>query len=83
MIHKVFTVFDSKAEIYLQPFMFQTKGQAVRVFQDSANDENHQFNKHAEDFTLFELGEYDDNTAQFKLHDTPAPIGKAIEFLKN
>lgn len=65
MLLKVFTIYDSKAEAYLQPFFMQSTGQALRAFEDSVNDPNHQFNKHAADFTLFELGTYDDQTAIF------------------
>jgi hypothetical protein len=80
MKHTVFTVYDSKSEAYLQPFFLQTKGQAVRAFTDSVNDPQHQFCRHPEDYTLFELGEYDDFKGSFKIHKTPQVIGKALEF---
>jgi hypothetical protein len=83
MVQKIFTIYDSKAEAYLSPFFMSAKGQALRAFGDSVNDPNHQFNKHAEDFTLFELGEYDDLSASFNLYDTPVALGKAIEFITN
>ena len=81
MIHKMFTVFDSKADAYLQPFYMQTKGTAVRSFSESCNDPSTSFNKYPEDFTLFALGEYDDLHCTFDLLLTPEPIGKAIEFI--
>ena len=80
MIHLIFTVYDSKAELYLQPFCDQTKGQAIRAFTDAANEENHRFCKYAEDFTLFELGEYEDTNGQFKIHKSKIPLGNAIEY---
>lgn len=80
MIHHVFTVHDAKSEAYLPPFHLQTKGQAIRAFTDCVNDPNHQFAKHPEDYTLFELGEFDDHNGQYACHTTPKPIGKAIEF---
>ena len=83
MQHHIFTVFDSKAAAYLQPFYSQTKGVAIRQFSDAINgDPNHQFARHPEDFTLFELGSYDDNTAKFSLHETPQAMGVAVEFLQ-
>ena len=60
MLHKIFSVFDSKAELYLTPFFMKTKGEAVRGFEDVANDKNSAIGRHPEDYTLFELGEYDD-----------------------
>ena len=83
MIHHIFTVFDSKAAAYLTPFYAQTKGVAIRQFSDAINaDPSHNFARHPEDFTLFELGTYDDNNSQFTLHDAPQSIGVAVEFIK-
>jgi len=80
MILKMFTVYDSKAEAYLRPFYMNTKGEAIRLFTDMANDQNHQFFKHPEDYTLFELGDYEDTNGSFDLCKTPMAIGKALEF---
>ncbi len=82
MLHKLYSVHDVKSEAYLQPFFLQTKGQAIRSFTDCVNDPKHQFGAHPEDYTLFELGEYDDPSAAFHLHETPHVIGKAIEFIQ-
>lgn len=82
MIQKIYTVYDSKLEAYMQPFFMQSKGQAVRAFTDSVNDQTTQFNKHPEDFTLFELGEYDDSTGKFTNLHTPNSLGVALEYKK-
>jgi len=66
----------------MPPFYFKTAGQATRAFEESCNDPQHQFNKHPEDFTLFELGTYDDNTAAFESGATPYALGKALEYIK-
>lgn len=81
MIHKIFTVFDCKAEAYLPPFLLHAKGQAIRAFTDMANDPNHVFNKHPEDYTLFELGEFDDGSAIITIHPSPQSMGVALEFV--
>ena len=65
MIKKVFTVYDDKSEAYLQPFFLDTVGQARRAITDCVNDVNHQFCKHPSDYTLFELGTFDDSTGEF------------------
>lgn len=83
MIMKMFAVYDSKAEAYLQPFFMPTKGQAIRAFQAAANKEGHDFNVYSADFTLFEIGEYDDSNGVV----TPLPhklnLGGAHEHIKN
>ena len=81
MIHKIFTVYDSKVEAYLPPFYQQSKGAAIRAFTDTCNEAGHPFNKHPEDYTMFELGAFDDTGANFELHKTPISIGVAIEFI--
>jgi len=82
MIQKVFTIYDSKMEAYMQPFFMSQKGQAVRAFTDTVNDPTSQFNKHPEDFTLFEIGEYDDATGKFTNLQTPNSLGLALEYRK-
>jgi hypothetical protein len=81
MILKVYTVYDSKAEAFLQPFFSQSKGVAIRSFQEAVRDEKSNISKYPEDFTLFELGEYDDANSKFNLHNTPQSLGVAVEFL--
>jgi hypothetical protein len=79
MIHKIFTVYDSKAEAYMQPFYMQTKGLAIRAIQDTLSNPEHQFAKYTEDYTLVELGEFDDSHATFEIHSKAETIAKMIE----
>lgn len=79
---KLFTVYDSKTESYGVPFAMITKGEALRGFADVANDPSTQISKYPADFTLFELGEYDETTAFFNIHQTKINLGTANEFKK-
>ena len=81
MILKVFSVYDSKVEAYMTPFFMHSKGQAIRSFMDTIADSNTQFAKHPEDFTLFLLGDYDDQTGKFVMSATPMSCGTAVELL--
>ena len=76
---KIFTVYDSKAEAYMPPFFMQSTGQAMRVFEDTVKDEEHAFAKHPEDYTIFELGVFDDQNATFEIYITSISLAKAIE----
>lgn len=84
MIVQIFAIYDTKAESYLQPFFSQTRGAAIRAFTDSVNDTTgeSQFAKHPEDYTLFHLGHYDDQTSVITQNSTPQSLGVAIEFKK-
>lgn len=79
---KVFAIHDAKAEAYLQPFFMANKGTAIRAITELMEKNDHQFSKYPEDFTLFELGEYDDQNGQMLPHTTPMPLCKAIELRK-
>ena len=75
----IYAVHDIKAEAYLQPFFAQTDGLAIRMFQAAANDQEHQFWKYAEDYTLFNIGVWDEKNGV--LHSsTKEPLGTAVQY---
>ena len=82
MIYKIYSVYDSKAEAYMQPSFMSAKGAALRSFTDAVNDSSHIFGKHPEDYSLFELGSFDDCSASFNLYASPQSLGVGIEFIK-
>jgi hypothetical protein len=82
MIYRMFTVYDVKAEAYLVPFFARTRGEATRMFANSANDPNHQFFTNGEDFSLYALGEYDDSDGSIEALAEPEFIAKAIHLKK-
>lgn len=65
------SVFDAKAEAFMQPVFVQAKGQAIRSFSDAINDASTNFGKHPEDYTLFVVGEWDELDGT--LYPAPAP----------
>lgn len=77
---KIFTVYDSKAEAYLQPFFAKTTGLATRDFEAASNSEDHQFYKYPGDYTLFELGTFNENSAKFTQTGAPLNLGTAISY---
>ena len=60
----IFTVRDSKAAAYLPPFFMFNEAMAIRAIQDAVNDEKHQFHLHPEDYHLFRIGVFDDDTGE-------------------
>ncbi len=63
MKQKIFTVLDSKAMAYLPPFFLPNEAVAKRIFGDMVTDITHQFGKHPEDFSMYYLGEFDDQSS--------------------
>ena len=82
MIFKVFSVYDAKTEAYLPPFHCGSLGQAERSFKDACSDPSHEFHKHAEDFTLFHIAEFDDAKGVYTMNKTPYSLGLAVQFKK-
>ena len=54
---------------------------ALRAFEDQVNNPESQIASHPEQFTLFRIGTYDDQTAEIRT-DMVKSLGKAIEYLK-
>lgn len=79
---KAYAVLDSKVGAYMRPFFMQSKGQATRSWIDIANDPTSEIGKHPEDYTLFEIAEYDDTSACFENHPSPISLGVAKEFVR-
>ena len=82
MLQQIFTVYDSKAEMFLTPFYQNTINQARRVFSDIINNHEHQFSKNPEDYTLFHIGEYEDNNATINTIDPPKSLLLGVEAVK-
>ena len=66
MLKKIYTIRDSKGEIYHTPFFQNTHGEAERSFRTAVNDPQTSIYKYPEDYSLWYMGEYDDNTGLFK-----------------
>lgn len=65
----IYSIYDIKAEAFINPIFLPTEAMAVRVFQDSVDDPNHAFGRHPEDYTLYSLGLWESNNATFDLND--------------
>ena len=80
---KIFAVYDSKAGAFHTPMFMQTTPMAIRAFKAAAMDQGHEFHKFAEDFSLFELGDYDPLKAEFLTYEAPQNLGLAASFIIN
>lgn len=76
---KLFSVYDSKAEVYDKPFCMLSKGECIRGFGDAANNTQTTLGQHPADFTLFELGEFDQKTGLIIQLSAKLNLGTALE----
>jgi hypothetical protein len=64
MRQKFVAVYDKVGECFANPVLVPTAAAAVRSFTDQVNQNGSDLNKHAEDFQLWELGTFNDNTGE-------------------
>ena len=81
MIHKMFVIYDSKANAYMQPWFLTQEAMAQRAFADCVNDADHNFGRHPEDYTLFAIGDFDDQSAKVQW-TPPISFGNGIQYKK-
>lgn len=79
---KIFSIYDTKAEWYSQPFFARANGEALRSFINIINDKKHPIGQHPQDYALFEIGLWDDQTAKIEMLKAPIALGNGIEFLE-
>lgn len=81
MVLKAFAVHDQKSKAFNTPFFKHTHGEAERDFKSAVNDnsqQNNNLHKYPEDFDLYHVGEYDDQTGLFTPVKTPQIVIKAV-----
>jgi len=76
----LFCVYDSKVEGYLPPFTAMNRPVAIRIFETAVLQEDHDFNRHAEDYSLFEIGHYEPGTGEL-VSKTPVQAVQAIQII--
>lgn len=81
MIMEIYSVRDNALDAFLPPLFVRSRGEVLRMFTQSVNSADHQFNKHAADYSLFYLGRWDDAGGQFEPREPQRVIG-ALEVVE-
>lgn len=61
---KICSIHDVKSEAWMQPMFFQANGAAVRAFSDACRDVKSPIGMHPEDYHLYLIGEFDEESGQ-------------------
>lgn len=80
MVLKVFSVLDTKGDVFMAPFFFSATGQAVRAFSDLANNPDTVVSRHPGDYRLTCIGEFDDSTGRLVAYDQVQQLGYAQDY---
>lgn len=81
MSKKLFSVYDSKTEAYLPPLAYKTKAEALREFEQAAQSPQSNIGKYPTDYSLFELADFNEDTAEIIPHKIPLLLSNASEFI--
>ena len=79
MKHQVFSIFDIAANSYARPFFLPANGIAIRVFTDLAVNAETDVGKHPKDYTLYNIGEFDDQTGELTNKEPKLPLLSGLE----
>jgi len=82
VIQKIYSIYDVKVGLYMQPFPAHTHGMALRMFSDHVNDPNTITHKHPADFALFHLADFDESEGRYQNRDKPEHLAQATDFLE-
>jgi len=77
---RIFSVYDDKAKAFLPPFFLPEQGMAARTFSDCCNSDQHQFGANPADYTLFELGDFNQESGHIEPHP-PTSLGNGVIFV--
>lgn len=77
----IIAVRDRQLNAFMRPFTAQTAGQAIRSFRDEINRPDSELNRHPEDYELYRLGTFNEQTGEIKSED-PQQIALASNLIE-
>jgi len=80
MKNLIFAIYDSKARAYHQPFFSPTLETGQRAFMSSVQESNSYLHKFSEDYTLFQIGEWDDVNGKINPLENAINLGLATNY---
>jgi hypothetical protein len=83
MKYAVCAVKDRAVNAYNRPIYVPTVGVAIRSFTDEVNRQDSELQNHPEDYDLYEIGQWDDETAIYTPLETPRVITRAQDIVIN
>lgn len=76
---RMFSVYDSKVQAYMNPWIARTVAEAQRSWVQACNDGQSMMSKHPADYTLFQVGEFDEETGEILPLKAHASISTGLE----
>lgn len=71
---EVYSIRDSKMAAFFQPFYTMNEQTAIRSINQCICDGDHPFSQDPQDYDLFYIGSFEDQTGKFELLDAPKHV---------
>lgn len=81
MLVKMYAIYDSKAQAYLQPFFVANHALAFRNLERGCKNPESPFVQFPVDFHLFCLATFEDTTGDITPAELPENLGNMLQFL--
>ena len=72
---RVFILKDDKSATYGMPITSPTRGMFIRELQEELSRGNAIFARHPQDFSIFEVGQYDPRTGELTMYESKTCLG--------
>lgn len=82
MIQDIFTVYDNKSKTFCTPFFAENISTAIRSFRYAANHNDTDIGRYPEDFSLYQLGNFDNSNGSIELLKEPFLIAQAFGLIE-
>lgn len=61
---KIYSIRDNRTEAFMRPFFLQNNSVLDRALIDAVNNPETQFHQHPEDYAVYDLGEFNEQTGE-------------------
>lgn len=65
---KLISLYDNKSQSFTPPITYTTQGVAVRQIESEMEHKDSMLHKYPDDYTIYELGTFDENTGIITAH---------------
>lgn len=79
---KIYSIRDNKVGNYNPPMFVPHLAVVIRQLEEVTNDPKTMLCKYPQDYELYELGEFDEQSGSIKQHDKPIAIMNIIDLKK-
>lgn len=76
---KIYAIMDNALQRFMQPFFTHANAAAIRAFRDHVNEKGSPTNMHPDDYTLYYLGDFNEENG--RITPEPTPLINAVDLL--